>query len=285
MTLGGPKDRFEPLQNFAQKGCENRSPMIDQGLGHGPSNALWHDARAWYLKKGPAGHKMRERYLIFPGYVKGVGLASTLEAQKQYRYPLKRDIAAFKLERIRSRERARSPISSCDSIPTLTGVSRSPLLILSATCLKRRMGRVITAKRIEERMIPPRRIAAIIPIIGRRLRRISPSTKSARIPRCAAPTCPPRIGALVSYTVFPPSCTARVWEWSRPSVETFFLSSAGNVPRVWVIISPLPSSMNAYSTPGRRAYFRARPESSKTFFFTTCAAAASLRLVAIARAR
>jgi hypothetical protein len=48
--------------------------MIDQGLGHGPNNPLWHDARAWYLKKGTAGHKMRERYLIFAGHVKGVGL-------------------------------------------------------------------------------------------------------------------------------------------------------------------------------------------------------------------
>src|SRR5262245_37058173 len=82
MTLGGPKDRLEPLQNFAQKGCEYRSPMIDQGLGHGPSNALWHDARAWYLKKGPAGHKMRERYLIFPGYVKGVGLSFNVGSSK-----------------------------------------------------------------------------------------------------------------------------------------------------------------------------------------------------------
>src|SRR5215813_3816013 len=172
--------------------------MINEGLRHGPHNPLRDQSRTGNLQKRAAGHKMRERYLIFAGYVKGVGKASTWEARKQYRYPLKRDIAAFKLERIRSRERARSPISSCDSIPTLTGVSRSPLLMLSATCLRRRMGRVITATRIEERMIPPRRIAAIIPIIGRRVRRISPSTKSARIPSDAATTCPPRIGALVS---------------------------------------------------------------------------------------
>jgi len=44
--------------------------MIDQGLGHGPNNALWHNTRAWYLKKGPAGHRMRERYLIFAVHVK-----------------------------------------------------------------------------------------------------------------------------------------------------------------------------------------------------------------------
>jgi hypothetical protein len=49
------------MQNFAQKGGECRAPMIDQGLGHGPNNALWHDARAWYLKKGTAAW-MRERY-------------------------------------------------------------------------------------------------------------------------------------------------------------------------------------------------------------------------------
>jgi len=44
--------------------------MIDQGLGHGPNNALWHNARAWYLKEGSAGHRMRERYLIFAVHVK-----------------------------------------------------------------------------------------------------------------------------------------------------------------------------------------------------------------------
>src|SRR5215813_14409511 len=103
--------------------------MINEGLRHGPHNPLRDQSRTGNLQKRAAGHKMRERYLIFAGYVKGVGKASTWEARKQYRYPLKRDIAAFKLERIRSRERARSPISSCDSIPTLTGVSRSPLLI------------------------------------------------------------------------------------------------------------------------------------------------------------
>ena len=48
--------------------------MIDQGLGHGPNNALWDDTRAWYLKKGPAGHRMRERYLIFADDVKCLGL-------------------------------------------------------------------------------------------------------------------------------------------------------------------------------------------------------------------
>jgi hypothetical protein len=62
------------LQNFAQKGREGGAPMIDQGLGHGPNNPLWHDARARYLKKGTARHKMRERYLTFAGHVKGVGL-------------------------------------------------------------------------------------------------------------------------------------------------------------------------------------------------------------------
>jgi hypothetical protein len=44
--------------------------MIDQGLGHGPNNALWHNTWAWYLKKGPAGHRMRERYLIVAACVK-----------------------------------------------------------------------------------------------------------------------------------------------------------------------------------------------------------------------
>jgi hypothetical protein len=44
--------------------------MIDQGLGHGPNNALWHNTRTWYLKEGPAWHKMRERYLIFAVHVK-----------------------------------------------------------------------------------------------------------------------------------------------------------------------------------------------------------------------
>ena len=44
--------------------------MIDQGLGHGPNNALWHNARTWYLKKRSAGHRMRERYLIFAVHVK-----------------------------------------------------------------------------------------------------------------------------------------------------------------------------------------------------------------------
>src|SRR5215510_14636130 len=136
--------------------------MIDQRLGHGPNNALGYNAGAWYLKKRPAGHKMQRTLSNLCRSCQGCWVK--VEARDQFRnrngYPLKRDIAAFKLERIRSSERAKSPISSCDSIPTLTGVSRSPLLMLSATCLKRRMGRVIIRTSTEETRIPPRRIAA-----------------------------------------------------------------------------------------------------------------------------
>ena len=90
--------------------------MIDQGLDMARRPAR-HDV-------GPASEerdgrdKMRERDLIFAGHVKGVN--------DLRRSILKRDIAAFKLERIRRGNGPRLRSHHVNSMPMLTGVSRSP---------------------------------------------------------------------------------------------------------------------------------------------------------------
>jgi hypothetical protein len=70
MTLGGLKNLFESREDLAKKDRKRRPSMVDQGLRHGPNNALRHEARSRNLQKGTTRHEMGERYLICTNNVK-----------------------------------------------------------------------------------------------------------------------------------------------------------------------------------------------------------------------
>src|SRR5437867_12895003 len=57
MTCGSLKNLFQPGHDFAEEERECRPSMIDEGLRHGPNNALRHDARSRNLEKGTACHR------------------------------------------------------------------------------------------------------------------------------------------------------------------------------------------------------------------------------------
>src|SRR6266576_1605304 len=113
----------------------------------------------------------------------------------------RRDMAALRLARIRSRERAKSPISSRD-FGYSPDVCRSPFVILSATSVSRLIGRTIQWAMRNESIAPTIGTIAIIPIRGRRALWISFSMASPQNPTCMVPTCPSSTGTLVSYIGF-----------------------------------------------------------------------------------
>jgi hypothetical protein len=163
---------------------------------------------------------------------------------------LSRNMAALRLARMRSRERANSPISSCDFAHSpLTDASRSPMVTLSAISVKSTLGRTIQWATRNESNAPTTGIRAMIPTIRRRAVWISFSTASSQKPIYTLPNYPSRTGRPISRTVLPFNDSSRRWTCRCPAIGKPCLSSAGKLPKVWARISPLLSWINVYATP------------------------------------